>query len=100
MADISFNEQKFGDFNSPLQATSIVQQASINDLCETYQKEVSERDTWVTRKRIASGLGNLEVPLVKALHSFKVSPFAISQLTKLDWKFFSFRISAWSPGRI
>lgn len=40
MADILINEQKFGDFNSPLQATSIVQQAN-GDLCESFQKEVS-----------------------------------------------------------
>ena len=39
MADILLNQQKFGDFNSPLQDTVIVQQAN-NDICDSIQKEV------------------------------------------------------------
>lgn len=39
MADLLLKEQKFGDFNSPLQATSIVQQAN-SDISESFQREV------------------------------------------------------------
>jgi hypothetical protein len=41
MADVLINEKKFGDFYSPLQATTIVQQAN-GEFSEAYNKEVSE----------------------------------------------------------
>lgn len=44
MADIFTSKQKFGDFNSPLQATAIVQQA--NDICYQLPKEVSVYANW------------------------------------------------------
>jgi hypothetical protein len=41
MADVLINEQKFGDFNSPLQATTIVQHQANGDFSEALSKEVS-----------------------------------------------------------
>lgn len=64
MADVLINEQKFGDFNSPRQTTTIGQHQANGEFSEEFNKEVREDVVGKRGKLVGDGVGKLVEDIV------------------------------------
>ena len=78
MADILLNQQKFGDFNSPLQDTVIVQQAN-NDICDSIQKEVRSVPVfWPRDSNLIKSFQDFRMITTSQIFNLKKNPWGLN----------------------